>query len=117
MALCAGSNKKEKAAAFIKWAASIDGQRILAQGGFFPNQSALVGDITLQGNVAPGNVKAFSEALDFQKPGDWWYMPDVAWVQEWCVDLNSYVRNGKMGFGDWYKDAIKDTNASLKLYK
>ena len=125
MALCAGSSKKEKAAAFMKWAASIDGQKVLAQGGFFPNQSALVDDIVLQGNVAPGNIKVFSEALEYQRPGDWWYMPDVAWVQEWCVDLNSYVRNGTMSFEKWYlgdgtlenQGAIKDTNKKLQEYK
>lgn len=117
MALCAGSQKKEKAAAFIKWAASIDGQRILAQGGFFPNQSALVDEIVLKGNVAPQNIGTFSEALDYQRAGDWWYMPDVAWVQAWCVDLNSYVRNGLRTFDEWYKPAIAATNAKLVEYK
>lgn len=117
MAVRTASEKKDKAAAFIKWMAGLEGQKVLAEHGFFPNQDSLVDDITFAEGVAPGNVKAFSEALEYQGPGDWWYMPDVLWVQAWCVDLNSYVRNGTMTWAQWYKDAISATNNKLKEYQ
>ena len=125
MALCVGSTKKQKAATFIKWAASEAGQSVLAKHGFFPNQANLIDELVMPSTAKPGNIKVFSEAMNFQTPGDWWYMPDVAWVQEWCVELNSYVRNGKMTFSEWingthpqYKcKAVDDTNAKLLEYR
>ena len=125
MAVCAGSSKKDKAAAFVKWTASEAGQAVLAKSGFFPNQENLIDELVIKEGAKPGNIKVFSEAMNFQTPGDWWYMPDVAWVQEWCVELNSYVRNGKMTFSEWingthstYKcKAVVDTNAKLLEYR
>lgn len=106
---------KEAAAKFMKWMASKQGQAIRAEHGHFPNQSSLIVDIKFPG-YAPANVRTFSEALDWQGAGDWWYMPDYEWINVWAVPLNSNVRNGKMTYDAWRADAVKETNERLKMY-
>ncbi len=109
------SQNKESAAKFIKWMASKAGQTIRAENGHFPNQKELISRVVFPG-YAPANVKAFSEALEFQGAGDWWYMADYEWINVWAVPLNSEVRNGKMTYDTWRADAVNDTNERLKLY-
>lgn len=109
------SQNKESAAKFIKWMASKAGQTIRAENGHFPNQKELMSRVVFPG-YAPANVKAFSEALEFQGAGDWWYMADYEWINVWAVPLNSEVRNGKMTYDAWRADAVNDTNERLKLY-
>lgn len=109
------SQNKESAAKFIKWMASKAGQTIRAENGHFPNQKELMSRVVFPG-YAPANVKAFSEALEFQGAGDWWYMADYEWINVWAVPLNSEVRNGTMTYDAWRADAVNDTNERLKLY-
>ena len=109
------SQNKESAAKFIKWMASKAGQTIRAENGHFPNQKELISRVVFPG-YAPANVKAFSEALEFQGAGDWWYMADYEWINVWAVPLNSEVRNGTMTYDAWRADAVNDTNERLKLY-
>lgn len=109
------SQNKESAVKFIKWMASKAGQTIRAENGHFPNQKELISRVVFPG-YAPANVKAFSEALEFQGAGDWWYMADYEWINVWAVPLNSEVRNGKMTYDAWRADAVNDTNERLKLY-
>lgn len=121
------SDKKDKATAFIKWCAGVDGQRLRASLGFFPNQKSLISEIKFAKGIAPENAVVFSEALEYQGPGDWWYMPDHVWVEKWCVDLNAYLRNGKMTYTAWFngtdkystdgKPVVERTNAYLQQYK
>lgn len=110
------SQNKAKAATFIKWCASKDAQKIRAEMGFFPNQAELLSDIEFANN-APQNAVVFSESMAFERPGDWWYMPDYNWVQQWCVDLNSKVRNNKMDYATWAVESINKTNTALAEYK
>ena len=109
------AQNKEAAAKFMKWMASKAGQAIRAEHGHFPNQSSLITSVKFPG-YAPANVKAFSEALEWQGAGDWWYMPDYEWINVWAVPLNSDVRNGKMTYDAWRADAVKETNERLKMY-
>lgn len=111
------SSKIELAKAFVKWAAGLEGQKVRAQIGFFPTQEVLMSELKFDSNSTPANVKLFAEVLNHQRPGDWWYMPDTYWVEAWCVDLNTNVRNGKKSFADWYSPAIIATNNKLKSYK
>ncbi len=113
------STKKDKAAAFIAWAASEAGQRIRAHDGFFPNQGSLLNEVRFPEGVAPQNVQVFADAIEFQGAGDWWYMPDYVWINEWAVPLNSKVRNGtkNYGYSVWYNEVITLTNTTLKNYK
>lgn len=117
MGINSRSSKIDAAKAFVKWSAGIDGQRVRANLGFFPTQESLMSELRFKDSYMPSNVKVFSEALKFQRPGDWWYMPDTLWVEAWCVDLNTNVRNGKKSFADWYSTAIVNTNTKLNSYK
>lgn len=110
-----GSDKTDKAVAFLKWVAGLDGQRVRASEGFFPMQKSLLGDLKFQGGIAPNNVSVFSEALEYQTPGDWWYMKDSAWVERWCTDLNASLRNGNMTYDEWLNGTHKDSVAGGKV--
>lgn len=91
--------------------------KIKANHGFFPSQLSLESEVKFTGSMyAPSNVKVFSEALRFQRPGDWWYMPDTLWVEAWCIDLNNNVRNGNKLFTDWVSPAVTATNSKLEKY-
>lgn len=106
---------KESAAKFIKWMASKKGQSLRAEKGHFPNQQELLGSIKYNG-YAPKNITVFSENLQYQSAGDWWYLPDDMWIKTWATPLNSEVRNGTLTYDLWKKDAIPDTNEYLKKY-
>lgn len=106
---------KESAAKFIKWMASKEGQSLRAEKGHFPNQQELLNSIKYNG-YAPKNITVFSENLQYQSAGDWWYLPDDMWIKTWATPLNSEVRNGTLTYDLWKKDAIPDTNEYLKKY-
>mgnify|MGYP000467386625 CR=1 FL=1 len=106
---------KESAAKFIKWMASKEGQSLRAEKGHFPNQQELLDSIKYNG-YAPKNITVFSENLQYQSAGDWWYLPDDMWIKTWATPLNSKVRNGTLTYDLWKKDAIPDTNEYLKKY-
>ncbi|MDD6994978.1 MAG: ABC transporter substrate-binding protein [Candidatus Borkfalkiaceae bacterium] len=121
-----GSQKKEKAVTFLKWCMSVEGQKVRANAGFFPMDESLFGELKLPGIVKANNTRVLYEALSYEKPGDWWYMPDEVWVERWCSDLNSSLRNGTMTYEEWLKGkntsvaggaVIKRTNDYLKEYK
>ena len=111
------TSKLDEAKAFVKWAAGLEGQKVRAGLGFFPTQESLMGELKFDSKSAPKNAQVFAEALKYQRPGDWWYMPDTLWVEAWCVNLNTEVRNGKESFASWYSPAIIATNNKLKSYK
>jgi ABC-type glycerol-3-phosphate transport system substrate-binding protein len=117
LVLRAMSPRKQDAVTFMMWAASKQGQAVRAKLGFFPNQESLIETLEFKKGSAADNVKAFAEVLATQKQGDWMYMPDHKWVEEWCVPLNSYVRNDMMEYEDWYSPAIIATNEALQGYK
>lgn len=117
MGINSKSKKIENAKVFVKWACGLEGQKYKANRGFFPSQVSLVDEVKFTGTMyAPSNVKVFAEALQVQRPGDWWYMPDTLWVEAWCLDLNNNVRNGFKTFDAWYMPAIAATNSKLKSY-
>ena len=109
------SRVKQEAAQFIKWMASKHGQGVRAANGHLPNQEELLGSIVYNG-YAPQNVKVFAESMAYQGAGDWWYLPDTAWIEVWAVPLNTYVRNGEMSYNTWKQDIIKTANTKLLEY-
>lgn len=109
------SRVKQEAAQFIKWMASKHGQGVRAANGHLPNQEELLGSIVYNG-YAPKNVKVFAESMAYQGAGDWWYLPDTAWIEVWAVPLNTYVRNGEMSYNTWKQDIIKTANTKLLEY-
>ena len=106
---------KDACARFVSWMASKQGQSVRAAEGHFPNQRELLDKIQFKG-YAPRNVTVFSEALEYQGAGDWWYLPDDAWIQVWANPLNSEVRNGTKTYDSWKGTAIADTNRKLLEY-
>ena len=110
------SKKKDKAAAFVAWMASAEGQAVKAEYGFFPNQADLVKDMKFASGVAPKNISLFSENMTYQTAGDWWYLEDYEWINTWAQDLNSYVRNGTMAYNTWADAVVTKTNNKLASY-
>ncbi len=117
LVLTKNSKNKDAAVQFMLWCAGEEAQKIRAGAGFIPTSEKYVGDIKFaEGSNAPQNYAVFAEAIKYQGPGDWWYMPDYLWINDWAVELNSDVRNAKKTFVEWYPNAISKTNATLKLY-
>lgn len=116
MVSCENSTKKQEAAYFMAWMASKAGQKVAANMGNFPNQASLSDELKAQDFTEGKNIDVFFDGISYQGVGDWWYMPDYAWVQAWCIDLNASVRNNKMLYKDWKADSISKTNNKLKDY-
>lgn len=117
MVVRTGSNKKDKAAAFIKWMAGVPGQTYRAKLGFFPSQPSLISEFKTSDELSSKNMSVFVDAVAYQTPGDWWYMSDYSWIDVWATPLNDKVRNGIMDFNVWVNSIVDKTNNKLKDYK
>ena len=115
MVSCVASEKKDKAAKFMAWMAGEEGSKVRAEKGAFPNQSDLIDQVRFEGG-APSNVCVFAEMMEYEKPGDWWYLSNDAWILQWANDLNTYVRNddAKMSYNAWKNGLVNKINAYLK---
>ncbi len=112
MGLAKSSTKKDAAKAFIKWASGLPGQTLRAKNGFIPTQPEALTSFTF--NKTPQSIEIFTNAMAYQRPGDWWYMPNTAWSTNWATPLNSSVRNGKMSYEAWKNTYVQSTNNILK---
>jgi ABC-type glycerol-3-phosphate transport system substrate-binding protein len=110
------SDKKAEVAQFMLWMSGLQGQKVRADHGHFPNQQELVSQMKFT-EYAPQNVAAFGDALEFQTPGDWWYLRSYSWIDIWAVPLNSNLRNNKEGYTyeQWKRESIIDTHEELEL--
>jgi len=106
--------KGDQIARFIMWMASEEGQMVRAQQGLFPNQASLHSYIDF-GKNAPTNMAAFSDAMAYQTPADWWYLKAFTWIDVWSVPLNSKLRNNVAGYTyqDWIDEAVSGSNEIL----
>ena len=50
------------------------------------------------------NLQVFIDAAYSQTPGDWWYLRDKKWIDDWSNVLNGDVRNGDMTLTQFYSD-------------
>lgn len=116
LSVWSGSSKKDASFTFIEWMSGVEGQKIRAKYGFVPNQTSL-GETFIADNPEPKNVAAFLDALDYEMPGDWWYMPDKSWTDEWAKALNTRVRNGTMTLDNFFSYYIDVANKALNRYK
>ena len=67
--------------------------------------------------MAPRNSKVFLRAAEVQTPGDWWYLQDKLWINDWAGVLNGDVRNGKKTLTEFENSSeFKGTNAKLRTY-
>ena len=119
--LCINKNSKLAAAAwkFIEFVASEDGQSAQAAKGFaIPLQQELANtEVFLQSNAMPRNSEVFIRAAEIQGAGDWWYLTDNAWIDDWAGVLNGDVRNGKKTMTEFFNsDAFNSTFDKLLKY-
>lgn len=114
------SKKKESAWKFVEFIGGATGQTAQSKSGFaIPSQKALAADeeVFLQTSKAPRNSKVFLRAAEVQTPGDWWYLQDKLWINDWAGVLNGDVRNGKKTLTEFENSAeFKGTNAKLRSY-
>lgn len=75
-----------------------------AQAGFaIPLQKKLANsEVFLQSDQAPRNSKIFIDATEYETAGDWWYLKNKEWIDDWANVLNGDVRNGKKTMEDFY---------------
>lgn len=94
LAIARGSKKKEAAWELVKYIAGTPGQTSQAEAGFcIPNQIEVAeSDVFLQPTLAPKNAQVFVEAAKYETPGDWWYLKDALWIDNWARCLNNEVR-------------------------
>lgn len=99
VALCIPSNCKVPNAAwlFIEYVGGVDGQTKQAEAGFaIPLQKNIANsEVFLQSDKKPRNSKIFIRATEYEIAGDWWFLQDNKWIDEWANELNGSVRNGK----------------------
>ncbi len=119
--LCINKNSKLPAAAwkFIEFIASEEGQTAQAQKGFaIPLQKELANsEVFLQTDKMPRNSKIFIKAAEVQGAGDWWYLTDNAWIDDWAGVLNGDVRNGKKSMTEFFScPQFNDTYRKLLEY-
>lgn len=92
---------------FMEYIASKEGQEIQAQEGFaLPYYRSLAYDekgTFLNSKYAAPNAVVFSRAAEYETPGDWWYLKDNKWIDDWASVLNTDVRNAKMSLTQFYQ--------------
>ena len=121
VALCinAKSQKKNAAWKFAEYIGGKTGQTKQAESGFaIPSQKDIAkSEVFLQSSQSPKNSIIFVRAAEIQTPGDWWYLRDKAWIDDWAGVLNGDVRNGKKTLSDFEKDSkYLGTWDKLKAY-
>ena len=92
---------------FMEYIASKEGQEIQAEQGFAcPYYESLAYDedgAFLNSAYAADNAVVFARATAYETPGDWWYLKDKKWIDDWAGVLNTDVRNGDMSLTDFYR--------------
>ena len=119
--LCINNNSQLTAASwkFIEFVASEEGQSAQAAKGFaIPLQKDLANsEVFLQSDQMPRNSKIFIDAAEIQGAGDWWYLTDNAWIDDWAGVLNGDVRNGKKSMTEFFNSKqFEDTYDKLLKY-
>ncbi len=108
VALCINAKSEFKNAAwkFAEFIGGRTGQAAQAESGFaIPSQIDLANsEVFLQSNKNPRNSIVFVRAAAHQTPGDWWYLRDNDWIDDWANCLNGEVRNGLLTLSEFEKD-------------
>ncbi|MCL2370097.1 MAG: extracellular solute-binding protein [Firmicutes bacterium] len=108
----------EAAFLFTEFLAGRLGQAAQAESGFnIPNQISLANsDVFLQPDQHPRNSSIFLRAAMVQGPGDWWYLQDNAWINQWAPILNGEVRNNQRTIESFFDLVTDRTNTALERY-
>jgi len=93
------------------------GQIAKAEAGYIPNQPTVANSSTfIKPHEKTLNLDIFFDALEYEEAGDWWYLPDNAWINVWASPLNSQVRNGEMTPKTWFDTYVRPSNVELLSY-
>jgi multiple sugar transport system substrate-binding protein len=118
------TKSKNKDAAFnvIKYLSTGEAQSIQAKNGFLmPNDKTLAANeyvnYNLNSGKKPENIQIFTKYGDIQRPGDWWYMPDNAWIDVWATPLNVKFREDSRSLDEFFQLYTDATNKILAGYK
>lgn len=113
LAVSSNSAVQDAAIEFVKWY-TVEGQRALAEKGFV---SCKTSDAELMMQKLPyPNASVVIDSLQEARAGDWWYMPDNDWIDNWATPLNSKVRYGTQTLGEYLYSYIDVTNKALEAY-
>ena len=105
---------------FAQYLASPAIQKQLAlNGNYVPNQESVAyNDVyTTASNFSPANSRLLADVSLYERPGDWTYMPDDAWLNDWAPLLNSSVRNNEISLDEFFRTVTDNVNTTLSRYK
>lgn len=109
-----GTKVKDQAIKFVTWMMT-DGQNYLAENGLC--SSRIQDREKMIANTVYGNGIFVADSMQEARAGDWWYMPDRSWIDNWAIPLNNRVRYGDLALNEFLYQYITKSNQSLENYK
>lgn len=102
---------------FLEYFLGESGQKALAgRGERIPNNM----DIAMSDWLKSGkNYEQVVIETQYQRPGDWWYMPERAWIANWSQPLNQNqvsVRNSNLTLTQYFLNIKQPTNEALQKF-
>ena len=118
VAIRKGTPIKEQSVKFVTWLMT-KGQTYAAQNGFVSAQKSdfNVAIDNLAKKVGRASALAIMESSAVSRAGDWWYMPDRWWIDNWANPLNQKVRYGSLSFDTYIYGYTEKSNKALKAYR
>lgn len=113
-----GTPIPEQSIKFVNWLMT-KGQTYAAQKGYVSAQKAdqAVAIENMAKKIGKSSAMAVVESSAVSRAGDWWYMPDRSWIDNWANPLNDKVRYGSMSFNDYIYGYTEVSNKALRAYK
>jgi ABC-type glycerol-3-phosphate transport system substrate-binding protein len=113
-----GTPIKEQSVKFITWLMTT-GQAYAAQKGYVSAQKAneAVAIENMAKKIGKSSAMAVVESSAVSRAGDWWYMPDRSWIDNWANPLNQSVRYGTLSFTEYIYGYTEVSNRALKAYR
>lgn len=115
--IVSNTEKTEIAMDFLEYFLGESGQKALAgRGERIPNNM----DIAMSDWLKSGkNYEQVVIETQYQRPGDWWYMPERAWIANWSQPLNQNqvsVRNSNLTLTQYFLNIKQPTNEALQKF-
>lgn len=118
IAIRKGTPIKEESVKFVEWLMT-KGQTYAAQNGYVSAQKTDKDTAidNLAKKVGRASAMAIVESSAVSRAGDWWYMPDRWWIDNWANPLNDKVRYGTLSFEKYIYGYTEVSNRALKAYR
>ena len=118
VAIRKGTPIKDQSVKFVTWLMT-KGQNFAAANGFVSAQrsDAAVSAENLAKKVGKASALAIVESSALSRAGDWWYMPDRWWIDNWANPLNQKVRYGTLSFETYIYGYTEVSNEALRRYR